>query len=194
MSRTSSIHRKTGETDIKLDLNIDGEGESRIISPVPFLNHMLDLFAFHSGFTMQVEATGDTEIDDHHTVEDLAICLGQALREALGDKKGIARYGSFTIPMDEARATVVLDFSGRPFYKYEGSGLQGKSGNFDCELLHEFMRAFAQNAGLTLHVTVESGDNLHHILEAVFKATARACAAAVQITGSRIPSSKGKLE
>ena len=194
MQRTSRIERTTGETDIKLKLFIDSEGESRILSPVNFLNHMLELFAFHSGFQLDIEATGDTEVDDHHTVEDLAICLGQALREALGDKKGIARYGSFTIPMDEARATVVLDFSGRPLYKYEGPVLSGKTGTFDSELLHEFMRGLAQNAGLTLHITVESGENLHHILEAVFKATARACAAAVRITGDRIPSSKGKLE
>jgi len=193
MQRTSRLHRKTGETDIRLELCLDGKGECEIISPVMFLNHMLNLFAFHSGFDLFIEATGDTEIDDHHTVEDLAICLGQAVKEALGDKKGINRYGSFILPMDEARASVSLDISGRPFYLYNGPELKGRTGSFDCTLLHEFMRAFAGNASITLHITVEAGDNLHHIVEAVFKATARACAIAVQVTGSKIPSSKGKL-
>jgi len=193
MSRKAELHRKTGETDIKLEIDLEGSGKSKIISPVMFLNHMLDLFSFHSGFDLFIEATGDTEVDDHHTVEDLAICLGQALNKALGDKKGINRYGNFTLPMDEARVSVALDISGRPFYLYNGPEIKGKSGNFDCELLHEFMRAFSGNAGITLHVTVEAGENLHHILEAIFKATARALGSAVKETGSVIPSSKGTI-
>jgi imidazoleglycerol-phosphate dehydratase len=194
MKRTALVERKTAETEIRIELALEGGTDSVISTPVPFLDHMLDLFAFHSGFSLVVKASGDTEIDDHHTVEDLGIALGQALRQALGDRAGIARYGYFMLPMDETLATVALDISGRAFYRYSGPEIRGKSGAFDTELVHEFMRAFAAHAGLTLHVQIHYGDNLHHILEAIFKALARSLRSAVARSGSLVPSSKGSLD
>lgn len=194
MNRTALVERKTAETEIRVELALEGGAASAISTPVPFLDHMLELFAFHSGFALAVKASGDTEIDDHHTVEDLGIALGQALRQALGDKAGIARYGFFLLPMDETLATVSLDISGRALYRYSGPDIRGKSGTFDTELVHEFLRAFAANAGLTLHVLVQYGDNLHHILEAIFKALARSLRTAVAASGTAVPSSKGSLD
>jgi len=195
MIRTAEYARETKETNITLSLNLDGRGEGAISVPSGFFRHMLELFAFHASFDITLDVTGDVDVDLHHTVEDTAISLGQAFRKALGSREGIARYASFTIPMDEARATAHLDISGRPYSRLEGSLPPGRAGDFESELLAEFLRAFAVNAGLTLHVVIECGDNLHHVLEAVFKALARALKKAVSFDGSTgIPSTKGVLE
>ncbi len=192
--RKAEIKRKTNETNIELSLNIDGAGKRTVVSPVGFLNHMLDLFSFHSQIDLHLEASGDTEIDNHHTVEDIGIALGKALKEAVGDKAGINRYGFFVLPMDEARVTVSLDFSGRPYFVYEGIELTGKTGDFDLELVPEFFQALSTNCGLTLHITVEAGVNKHHIVEAIFKSFARATKIALSSSGSdAVPSTKGKL-
>lgn len=193
--RHAAIDRTTRETSIRLELELDGQGTARIETPIPFLNHMLELLAFHARFNLVVSATGDTAVDGHHTVEDIGICLGNALRQALGEKRGIARYGTCTLPMDEARASAVLDLSGRPFFSYAGPPLKGKTGDFDVELVEEFFRAVANQAGLTLHLVVEAGENLHHVIEAQFKACARALrtAVAVEAGDGGVPSSKGTL-
>jgi len=195
MKRTAVVNRKTSETDISLSLDIDGSGKYEIKSPVAFLNHMLELFAKHGFFNLTVKAEGDVEIDFHHTVEDLGICLGQAFKDALGDKKDIRRYGNVTIPMDEALSMVSLDISARPCLVFNVSPLQGKVGDFDIELVEEFFQGFVNNSGTTLHITVSSGKNHHHIIEAIFKAFARAMDMATQ-TDARaagIPSTKGIL-
>jgi imidazoleglycerol-phosphate dehydratase len=193
--RTAEYARATKETNITLSLNLDGQGEAAITVPSGFFRHMLELFTFHAAFDMRLEVTGDVDVDLHHTVEDTAICLGQVFRKALGDRAGISRYASFTIPMDEARAVAHVDISGRPYSKLEGILPQGRAGDFESELLPEFLRAFAVNAGITLHVIIECGDNLHHILEAVFKALARSLRKAVSPDGqSGIPSTKGALD
>jgi len=173
MSRTASISRKTNETNIELSLNIDGSGESQLETGVPFLTHMLDLFAKHGQFDLKVNANGDTEIDDHHTTEDIGICLGHVLKEALGDKKGIKRYGSATIPMDETLATVVVDLSNRPHFEMRAEFPSQKVGTFDTELVQEFLWKLALEARMNLHVIVHYGQNTHHIIEAIFKAMAR---------------------
>ncbi len=195
MKRTAVVNRKTSETDISLSLDIDGSGKYEIKSPVAFLNHMLELFAKHGFFNLTVKAEGDVEIDFHHTVEDLGICLGQAFKDALGDKKDIRRYGNVTIPMDEALSMVSLDISARPCLVFNVPPLQGKVGDFDIELVEEFFQGFVNNSGTTLHITVSSGKNHHHIIEAIFKAFARAMDMATQ-TDARaagIPSTKGIL-
>ena len=194
MSRTASISRKTNETNIELSLNIDGSGESQLETGVPFLTHMLDLFAKHGQFDLKVNANGDTEIDDHHTTEDIGICLGHVLKEALGDKKGIKRYGSATIPMDETLATVVVDLSNRPHFEMGGVPSQ-KVGTFDTELVQEFLWKLALEARMNLHVIVHYGQNTHHIIEAIFKAMARALDEATMIDPrvKGVPSSKGML-
>jgi len=195
MARSARIERKTSETAIALDLEIDGAGSYSVQTPVAFLNHMLELFARHGLFNLNVHAQGDTAIDFHHTVEDIGICLGQAFIKALGDKAGIRRYGDAKVPMDEALAEVTLDLSGRPYLVYTIPDLKGKVGEFDCELVEEFLQAFANNCKATLHVNVAYGKNSHHIIEAVFKALARALDNATQldarITG--VPSTKGVL-
>lgn len=172
--RQGSIQRKTKETDINLKLDVDGSGQTDINSGVPFLNHMLTLFGVHGFFDLTVTATGDTDVDDHHTVEDIGICLGQAFASALGDKGGIARYGLCYIPMDETLVRVVVDVSNRPHVHYEAAVPDQKLGTFDTALALEFIRAFAQHAGVTLHVDLIHGVNSHHIIEAVFKGLARA--------------------
>ena len=193
--RTAEYARETKETKIALSLNLDGKGEAGITVPSGFFRHMLELFTFHAAFDMRLRVTGDVEVDLHHTVEDTAICLGQAFRAASGDRAGIRRYASFTVPMDEARAAAHVDISGRPFSKLEGVLPRGRAGDFESELLAEFLRAFAVSAGVTLHVIIECGDNLHHVLEAVFKALARALRKAVSFDGqSGIPSTKGALD
>ena len=195
MIRTAEYARETKETKIALSLTLDGKGEADITVPSGFFRHMLELFTFHAAFDMRLLVTGDVEVDLHHTVEDTAICLGLAFRAALGAREGISRYASFTVPMDEARAAVHVDISGRPFSKLEGVLPRGRTGDFESELLAEFLRAFAVNAGVTLHVIIECGDNLHHVLEAVFKALARALRKAVSFDGqSGIPSTKGALD
>lgn len=195
ITRTANVARRTNETDIKLSLNVDGSGQSNITTDVPFLNHMLDLFTKHGQFDLSVDAKGDIEIDDHHTVEDIGICLGQTLREALVDKKGIKRYASVFIPMDEALAQVVIDISNRPHLEYRAQYPSAQVGNFDVQLVHEFLWKFALEARITLHVIVHYGHNTHHMIEAIFKALGRALDEATSIdprvTG--VPSTKGML-
>jgi imidazoleglycerol-phosphate dehydratase len=195
MSRSADIHRTTGETDVRLKLDLDGAGAGERATGVGFLDHMLDLLARHGRMDLSVTASGDLETGAHHTVEDVGICLGQALDEALGDRAGIFRYGSATVPMDEARASCAIDVSGRAFLAWDAELPSGAIGNFDHELAEEFFRAVAGNAKLTLHVTVEAGTNVHHMIEAAFKAFARALRAAVAIDPSErgVPSTKGTL-
>jgi imidazoleglycerol-phosphate dehydratase len=195
MSRSADIHRTTGETDVRLSLDLDGEGAGERATGVGFLDHMLDLLARHGRLDLTVRASGDLETGSHHTVEDVGICLGQALDEALGDRAGIFRYGSATVPMDEARASCALDVSGRAFLVWEAELPTGSIGNFDHELAEEFFRAVAGNAKLTLHLSAETGTNVHHVIEALFKAFARALRAAVAIdpTETGVPSTKGTL-
>jgi imidazoleglycerol-phosphate dehydratase len=195
MPRKASIERITRETQIKLTLNIDGTGEAKVCTSVPFLDHMLDLFTRHGLFDLQVEAKGDIDIDFHHTVEDIGIVLGTAFREALGDKKGIRRYGQASVPMDETLASVAVDLSGRPYMVYNVRLPKIKIGEFDVELAREFFQAFSNNAGANLHINVMYGDNVHHILEACFKGMARALDQATQLDPriEGVMSTKGKL-
>ncbi|MTH53780.1 imidazoleglycerol-phosphate dehydratase HisB [Bacillus mangrovi] len=195
MVRKSAIERNTNETQISLELNIDGEGQSKLETGVPFMSHMLDLFAKHGQFDLTVQATGDTEVDDHHTTEDIGICLGQVFREALGDKRGIKRYGSAIVPMDEALAQVVVDLSNRPHFEMKGSLPSAKVGTFDTELVHEFLWKLALEARINLHVIIHYGYNTHHIIEAVFKALARALdeASTIDPRIKGVPSTKGML-
>jgi imidazoleglycerol-phosphate dehydratase len=195
MSRVSSVKRKTNETNIELTLNIDGEGQSNIKTGVPFLNHMLDLFAKHGQFDLTVDASGDTDVDDHHSTEDIGICLGQVLREALGDKKGIKRYGNAFVPMDETLAQVVVDLSNRPHLEMRAQFPSQKVGTFDTELIHEFMWKLALEAKMNLHIIVHYGQNTHHIIEAIFKALSRALDEATTIDPriKGVPSTKGML-
>ncbi len=195
MSRSASIERITKETQIKLTLEIDGKGEAKICTSVPFLDHMLDLFTRHGLFDLRIEAKGDIDIDFHHTVEDVGIVLGQAFREALGDKRSIRRYGQASVPMDETLAGVAVDLSGRPYMVYNVRLPKVKIGEFDVELAREFFQAFANNAGANLHINVLYGDNVHHILEACFKGMARALDQATQVDPriEGVLSTKGKL-
>ncbi len=195
MSRTAKIARKTGETNIKLALNIDGEGKSDLVTGVPFMTHMLDLFTKHGKFDLTVHADGDTDVDDHHTTEDIAICLGQALKEALGDKKGIRRYGNAFVPMDETLAQVVVDLSNRPHLELRAEFPSQKVGTFDTELVEEFLWKLALEARMNLHVIVHYGRNTHHIIEAIFKALGRALDEATLIDPrvKGVPSTKGVL-
>jgi imidazoleglycerol-phosphate dehydratase len=181
MNRTATIERITNETRIKLSLTVDGSGEAKICTSVPFLDHMLNLFSRHGLFNLEVEACGDIDIDFHHTVEDIGIVLGEAFKQALGDKKGIRRYGQASIPMDETLASVAVDISGRPYLVYHVNLPKVKIGEFDVELAREFFQAFANHCGLNLHINVMYGDNVHHIIEACFKAFARAMDAASQL-------------
>ena len=193
--RTASIDRKTSETAIKMTLSLDGEGNSDVRTGIPFFDHMLTLFARHGLFDLTVEAKGDIEVDFHHTVEDTGIALGQALAKALADKNGIRRYGSAYVPMDESLARVVVDCSGRPFLAYEAPRGVEAIGLFPFQLVEEFLRALAVNAGLTLHVSILAGRDAHHMAEAIFKALGRALDIAVshdeRVKG--IPSTKGVL-
>jgi imidazoleglycerol-phosphate dehydratase len=195
--RTSSIERNTKETQIRVDLALDGNGARSIHTPVPFLSHMLEAFARHGVFDMTLRAAGDTDIDNHHTVEDIGLVLGDAFLQALGDRAGIVRYGAATLPMDEVLVTVAVDFCGRPAFVWNVPGLGGKwIGEFDCELAKEFFAAFANRAQCNLHVLVHYGGNAHHVIECIFKAFARACDQASQIDprlGGAVPSTKGTL-
>ncbi|MGB2936942.1 MAG: imidazoleglycerol-phosphate dehydratase HisB [Phycisphaerae bacterium] len=193
--RSAKVERKTKETQIRLALDLDGQGKARVESPVGFLNHMLALLARHASVDLEVEAAGDTNVDPHHTVEDIGICLGQALAEALGPKEGIARFASAAVPMDEALAQVALDLSGRPYLVYKVEFPGERVGEFETELVRDFLQAFVTHAKMTLHVTVAYGENDHHIAEAVFKALARALKTAIardpRVSGT--PSTKGVL-
>ena len=194
LTRTSIIHRQTGETDIKLELSLDGSGSYTVDTGVPFLDHMLALFSVHGFFDLKLHAIGDIEVDDHHSVEDIGICLGQAIAEALGDKGGIARYGSCYLPMDETLVRTVVDISNRPYLHYDAPVKEQKLGTFDTALAKEFFRAVVQHAGLTLHIDLLHGENGHHIIEAVFKGFARTLRSActkIDIEGTL--SSKGIL-
>lgn len=195
MSRTATIERKTGETHIGLSLALDGSGAGARETGVGFLDHMLDLVARHGHLDLDVKVNGDLDTGAHHTVEDTAIVLGQALDEALGDRSGITRYGTATIPMDEARASCALDISGRPFTLFEADLPPGATGGFEHELTEEFFRAIANGAKLTLHLRIEAGSNAHHMIESSFKAFARALRQAVSIdpTETGVPSTKGTL-
>ncbi|MDR6882989.1 imidazoleglycerol-phosphate dehydratase [Bacillus sp. 3255] len=193
--RSASVARKTNETDIKLSFQVDGTGISEIATDVPFLNHMLDLFTKHGHFDLKVDAKGDIEIDDHHTVEDIGICLGQTLREALGDKRGIKRYANVFVPMDEALAQVAIDISNRPHFEYRAQYPTANVGSFETQLVHEFLWKLALEARITLHVIVHYGQNTHHMIEAVFKALGRAIDEATTIDPrvQGVPSTKGVL-
>jgi len=195
MTRAAQIDRRTGETEIRVELELDGDGSGERETGVGFFDHMLDLLARHARLNLSVRARGDLETGAHHTVEDVGICLGQALDRALGDRAGISRYGQATVPMDESRASCAIDISGRGLLAFEAQLPPGAIGNFDHELTEEFFRALANNAELTLHVTVEAGTNAHHVIEAAFKAVARALRAAVALdpTERGVPSTKGTL-
>ena len=195
MTRSATIERQTGETDVRVTLGLDGTGSGTRQTGVGFLDHMLDLLARHGRLDLDVAATGDLHTGAHHTVEDVGICIGQALDQALADRSGIVRYGQATVPMDEARAACAIDISGRGLCAFEASLPAGAIGNFDHELTEEFFRAVASNAKLTLHITVEAGTNVHHVIEAVFKAFARAVRGAVALdpTETGVPSTKGTL-
>ncbi|MBM4104357.1 MAG: imidazoleglycerol-phosphate dehydratase HisB [Planctomycetes bacterium] len=191
--RTSTIKRKTTETDISLKLNLDGSGQYQIDTGIGFFDHMLTHLAKHGKMDMTLKAKGDLHVDAHHTVEDVAICLGQALCDALGDKKGIARFGDSVVPMEDAKAQATVDLSGRPFLVYRVKYNTQKIGDFDVECVEEFLRAFSTAGKFNLHIEVPYGLNGHHIVEAIFKAMGQAMAAAVKIVGTDIPSTKGVL-
>jgi len=195
MARTARIKRATKETRIELELALDGSGKSDVATGVGFLDHMLDLLARHGAMDLTVEASGDLEVDQHHTVEDVGICLGQAIREALGDKAGIRRYGHFTLPMEETLVSSALDLGGRAYFVFQAEFPTPKIGQFDSELVADFWQAVSANALANLHVTLHHGRNSHHIAEAIFKATARALRMAVEADPrtSGVPSTKGTL-
>jgi len=194
MDRTAAVTRETAETEVEVTLDLDGEGETTVETGVGFFDHMLDSFGTHGLFDLTVRCDGDLAVDDHHTVEDVGITLGEALAEALGGKRGIARFADRQVPMDEARAEVVLDISGRPFFAFEGKFSQASVGGMTSYMARHFLRSFATNAGLTLHADVQ-GENAHHEIEALFKATARALDDATRIDERRgdAPSTKGEL-
>jgi imidazoleglycerol-phosphate dehydratase len=193
--RRARVKRTTSETDIDLTLDLDGQGAADVATGIGFLDHMLTLFAHHGGFDLTVRAGGDLHVDGHHTVEDIGLSLGQALREALGDKRGIRRYGSFLLPMDEALAQVALDLSGRPFFVHDLKLSGVRVGEFDADLTAHFLRSLSTESGMTLHVRLLAGSDAHHIVEAVFKAFARALAQACERHGrdDAVPSTKGTL-
>lgn len=196
MNRKATVNRKTRETEIQFNLNLDGRGISEIETGVPFLDHMLALSAAHGFMDIGISARGDTEIDDHHTVEDLGICMGMAIKEAMGEKKGIRRFGQAVVPMDEALARVVIDISNRPYLAYRVSVDERKTGRFDIGLIEEFFRALVNYGGITMHVDLIAGKDAHHVGESIFKAFGRALDAATGMEErleDEIPSTKGLL-
>jgi imidazoleglycerol-phosphate dehydratase len=195
VSRTARVTRTTKETDISVELDVDGRGRAAVDTGIPFLDHMLDSFARHGFFDLNVRARGDLDVDQHHTVEDVGLTLGQALREALGDKAGIRRFGDAACPLDEALVTAVVDLSGRPFLAYNLKIKQARVGTFDTELVHDFFLAFTNQVGMNLHLNQVQGRNPHHIIEAAFKAFARALDTAKQVDPrvEGVPSTKGTL-
>jgi imidazoleglycerol-phosphate dehydratase len=195
MARKAKVERKTKETEISAELDLDGSGSSQIITGVPFLNHMLEIFSRHGLFDLNLKARGDLAVDYHHTVEDAGLTLGQAFKEALGDKQRVRRFGESSVPLDEALSRVVVDLSGRPYLSYNVKIRPGRVGDFDTDLPHEFFQAFANQLGINLHIHVAQGENPHHIIEACFKAFARAMEAATRIDPriKGVLSTKGSL-
>ena len=193
MKRLSQISRKTNETNINLKINLDGNGTSVVKTEVGFLNHMISLLAFHSNIDIELDSKGDIEVCDHHLIEDIGIALGRSINEALGDKKGIKRYGTFFLPMDESLVMVSLDISGRSYLHFEAGFKRESIGNFSTEMVKEFFRAVAFNAGITLHIKVLYGENDHHKIEAIFKSFARALKESIKIVSDEVSSSKGVL-
>lgn len=195
MGRSASVSRKTKETEISAELDLDGSGSSEIETGMPFFNHMLEIFARHGLFDIKLKAKGDLQVDYHHTVEDAGLVLGQAFKEALGDKQGIKRFGEASVPLDEALSQVVVDLSGRPYLSYNVKIRPGRVGDFDTDLPHEFFQAFVNQLGMNLHIHVSQGDNPHHIIEACFKALARALEGATRIDPriQGVLSTKGSL-
>jgi imidazoleglycerol-phosphate dehydratase len=195
MSRKAKVERKTKETEISVDLDLDGKGNSEIETGIPFFNHMLESFSRHGLFELKLKAKGDLAVDYHHTVEDVGLALGLAFKEALGDKHGIRRFGECSVPLDEALARVVVDLSGRPYLSYNVKIRPGRVGDFDTDLPHEFYQAFANQLGMNLHIDVLKGENPHHIIEACFKALARAMESATRLDAriQGVPSTKGSL-
>jgi imidazoleglycerol-phosphate dehydratase len=193
MNRKAKIERKTNETDIRVELNLDGQGRYTLNTGVGFFDHMLAHLSKHSRIDLTVQAKGDLEVDAHHTIEDVGIALGEALEAALGDKKGIARYGHSVVPMEDAKAEVTVDLSGRPFLVYRAAFNTEKIGEFDVECVEEFLRSFSTVGKFNLHTEVPYGTNSHHIAEAIFKAVGQALGTAVKIVGTDIPSTKGRL-
>ena len=195
MGRTAKASRKTKETEILVDLDLDGVGTAEVQTGIPFLNHMLEIFARHGLFDLRLKAKGDIEVDYHHTVEDVGLALGQAFKDALGDKQGICRFGEASVPLDEALAQVVVDLSGRPYLSYNVKIRPGRVGNFDTDLPHEFFQALANQLGMNLHINLIQGENPHHIIEACFKGLARAMEKATRIDQriKGVLSTKGSL-
>ena len=195
MSRTARVERKTSETDIELELSLDGDGRSQIATGVGFFDHMLTLLARHAALDLTVKAAGDLEVDQHHTVEDVGICLGRAMNEALGERAGIRRFGHFTLPMEETLVTAAVDLGGRAYFVFEADFPTAKIGEFDSELVADFWQAFSSNALCNLHIILHHGRNSHHVAEGIFKATARALRMAVEPDPriSDVPSTKGVL-
>ncbi|MDI9258583.1 imidazoleglycerol-phosphate dehydratase HisB [Alicyclobacillus sendaiensis] len=191
---SAAIDRETGETSVRLSLNLHGQGRALMDFPVPFLRHMLHLFTVHGSFDLTVSATGDVDVDDHHLVEDIGLCLGRAIREALGNKEGIRRYGERHVPMDEALARAVIDLSGRPAFVLHARFTDARIGTFPTELVHEFFKSVANEARMALHLAILYGENNHHMAEALFKAFGQALREAVEVTGGGVRSSKGVLE
>jgi imidazoleglycerol-phosphate dehydratase len=192
--REAAISRVTGETSVTLHLDLDGTGQVQLDFPVPFLRHMLHLFAVHGQFDLRIEADGDVEVDDHHLVEDIGLTLGKALHQALGAKRGIRRYGERHTPMDETLARAVIDLSGRPAFVLQANFPGERIGTFPIELVSEFFKSFANEGRFALHLAVLYGDNAHHMVEGLFKATAAALRMAVEVEGTTVPSTKGVLE
>lgn len=191
--RTAEKRRTTKESDIFVQINLDGNNTTEISTGIGFFDHMLELFAFHAGISLKLQAKGDLQVCDHHTVEDCGIVLGECIKEALGDKKGIQRYGSFLLPMDETLVQIALDISNRPFLVYHAEIKREMIGSFSCEMVSEFLRALVNQAGITLHVNVLYGENDHHKIEAIFKGLGRAFKQAICITSDELPSTKGIL-
>jgi len=193
MSRSSTVERATKETGVRVELSLDGSGTASADTGLPFFDHMLQQLGTHAGFDLAVAATGDLEVDGHHTVEDVGLALGQALREALGDKRGIRRFASIVVPLDEAAVEVALDLSGRPFVVHEVDVPAETIGTYDTGLTEDFVRAFATSAEITLHVRLKAGRSPHHVVEAEFKALAKCLQDAVRVVGGDVPSTKGTL-
>lgn len=194
MERKAKIERKTSETDISVEVNIDGKGCGSIVTGVGFLDHMLDLLTRFSSIDLKIRAKGDIQVDTHHLVEDTGICLGQAVKKALGDKKGIRRFGFASAPMDETLVNTSLDISGRPLLVFNVPFVRGREGSFETEDAKEFLRGFATHSGITLHINLACGENLHHINEAVFKSLALALKEAFKVEGEQLPSTKGSID